>query len=44
MESHADVGVIYTEHSGISVTERNYGRVEDAVGIEEKVARNHRIS
>jgi hypothetical protein len=44
VESHADVGVIYTEHSRISVTERNYGRVEDTVRVEEKVTRNNGVS
>lgn len=43
MECHPAVLVIAAEDSGKSVLERNYGRVEYAVGVRQKVARYYRI-
>ena len=43
MQGHPDVRVIHTEHPCISVPERHYSRIEYAVGIREKIPRNHWI-
>jgi hypothetical protein len=43
MEGHAAVFVVYAEHAGESVLKRDYGAVENAVGVREKVSGNDGI-
>ena len=43
MEGHAAVGVVAAEYAGESVSERDDGTVEDAIGVREQVPGNHGI-
>jgi hypothetical protein len=43
MECHPPVLVIAAEHSGKAFSERNYRRIENAVGVRKKVTWDYRI-
>ena len=43
VQAHAAVRVVATEHSGITVTERHHGTVENTIGSRKQIARNDGI-